>query len=912
MRRSLFILPAALLLALTLLLAWPALPGLPGSVARADTPGSSCPISTVNDASAACYVVTTPLRAAAITMDGQNTGGEWAGAPSKTLTGDFSGTIQFMRQGDDVYLFLQATDSDDNGDADHFIITFDPRHNLAAVEDDRGFRINRNNANHEQITFPGGVETNNPWVPGAGQLAIFNTPASWSAEVRIGAAELGAPDLPALMGFAVRAVDNGAETYWPPAANYFEPAEWPLLKTRFPLEYMLVLDHSGSMLSNDRWTNATKATNILVNTMSILRDVAVDGGAQYFLDQAGVITFGWPCGSPASISALVKPAATVGSFPVGDYLGAPPPVGVPQGSTCTPIGDGLNLAFTTLDAGNPNRPTKRVALLMSDGMHNIPAGQVPLQPSHLGYSPCAAMGWPCPPGTVSNVRVDTVALGNDNVVDTALLQNIAIRYGGADNQYQLADTPDELTNVFINSIDDLYQMNIAAYTGAGNDLLGAGAAIGTGNRKAVFIAFWNTPAQAEAVTVQLANGTNVPCSDSAADTTVGFAMCMIDNPAGDTYRMRAAGGGAFANLPNGAWAIVDLDQRARFAIDQPVPGTGEPMLLTADLNDRGIPMSAANGYDVQVTARREKPDEGLGTFLATTLEGCERVETPPFKGIPDDLLKFLLGQKRPLQGGVINVAAFGQGPSITSSSVNRDPLAPAYLLAQQLFRQCEIDGLKRSDQDLVLVDDGTSGDLVADDGVYSLQVVPDVEGSETYIFQVEAKTPDGDLVHRTRRLSKYVRAEVDLDASTTDIIDVTNLGANQVTLYTVTPRDPFGGYLGPGRGGEILFTTSAGDWYSPIIDFNNGIYGRLLIWDREKHDPVIDLVVQDETTNPDIKDPDTPDPRPTPCPVVTPEPTVTPTPEPGHPPVNCFGLLFGALLVSLVLGARSIALGRLV
>lgn len=844
--------------------------------AYADPPPGVCTLTTVNDLNNACYTVTAVKRSPSITIDGQNTGGEWSNAPQKTFIGSFDGTVQFLKQGNDLYFLLRSNDTINQNDADHFLLFFDPLHNHSTTTDDRTFRINRNNAGHS-ITQGG---TENPWTPGAA-LAIKDNGGFWTAEVRLTTADLASPDLPPLMGFAARAIDNtSTRTYWPEAAVQTNPATWANLKTRYPIEYMLVLDQSGSMLNENRWTSTVAASNYLANAMSIVREAAVGEGATlYFDDRLGVVTYGWNISSNSDISVTAKPLTSIGGFPRDNYIAAAPPVSAPLSSTWTPIGAGLNKGFTELNAIDPNRQTERVMLLLSDGLHNQPTAQTPLLPSYLGYNPCSGVAvWACPPGTSSNVLVNTVAVGSDSTADTALLQNIAHRYGGERRAYQISAVgqAETLKEIFITSLEDLYQLNLLARsvngtaTPPGSDLTGGGISVGTNNRKLVFVLSWDTPTNASTFTIQRRNTvtdpwTTVPCDQSGSSTSVGFAMCLVNNPQAGFWKAVNPG-----NPSQSQYLLVDLSLRARFAIDDRVHGTGVPLLLTANLNDRGIPISSDRGYSATVTATRERPEESLGDFLTTrSLDRCAAIRQPTLPNIPPDFFKQLLGQNAPRLGGVLVYPQFSQPPipvpRATTTQVV-DVSKASFLLANRLFNVCDKSELRRAQEELQLVDNGTQGDQIANDGIYSRAIEPKLEGSEVFRFNAVGKTPTGESFTRTRLLSRYIRTEVSLPNSKVTAVNYPNVIDRMLTLHSVIPQDALGRYLGPGHGDQVMFVANGGDWISPIIDFNNGIYGRVLGYDRNQTPPKIDPIVQGKSTNPDYNDPYQPNPPVQPCP----------------------------------------------
>ncbi len=279
------------------------------------------------------------------------------------------------------------------------------------------------------------------------------------------------------------------ETFWPPTAgDPFDSDNWANLKTRFPIEYMMVLDHSGSMLSFGRWESAVSAANILANTLVTLRDPAFD-------DKVGVVTFSSNCSNHAPQSAVAKRLSSVtGTFP-GDYIGNPPAIVAPVPNNCTPIGAGLKLAFgpTALDIGNAAKKTERVALLLSDGLHNSPPAEVPLEPGDIIPGDPCPLNWdPCP-AFVPNVQVNVVAVGSDTTVPVTLLDNIRKRYAGSvfPNSYNISPDPEPLKEFFLGTLDDVYKVNSIPLNGGTTNQFD----LNTNERRLIVVLSWDDRAR---------------------------------------------------------------------------------------------------------------------------------------------------------------------------------------------------------------------------------------------------------------------------------------------------------------------------------------------------------------------------------------------------------------------------------
>jgi len=818
----------------------------------ADHPASTCPpegMKTVNSPSDNnCITVTALHSAQPIEINGYISGSEkWEDAPLKDLSGSISGKIRFMRSVENLFFLISVNDNDDNlNNGDRIELYFDPLHNHNNIVDDKQVIMNRNNQNNS------GVQTGNLSIVDAKGTAATGTactspcvipdfPSGWSAEVRLTGQDLGVSDLSMIMGFKVVIVngDTSSKISWPDPEPP-SPATWANLKTRYPIQYMIVLDQSGSMLGQSKWDNAKQAVNFLANTMAIFRDAA------YFDDKLGVTTFSWDYGANVDETTVPKSLLTVPAFPVGNYADSiPPPL------NCTPIGKGIDMAFapSNLDASVPTvtKERERVVLLLSDGLHNSDdshncgSPDMPiLLPSLLSYDPCPGTpGWDqCTDGT-NNVQINTVAFGKDWGVDTALLQNITNRFEGQmfEGTYTITTNPEELKLFFIESLGELYQMNLISDPA---NLTPTEFQMNSNEKRLVVIESWSNAADATLIRLQRKDTAASPWNDvdcsypTQSDTAVGYGICIVDNPDVGIWRARDNAGNPVTS--NSQFALIDLNLRARFAIDRQVHGTGRDIILTADLKEAGVPVTNdPTNHQVKVTVNIKRPGEGFGSYVSTrTLDRCE-AQPPALPPIEQDV-DLMKDPGRPTIPTPIPIPS----PSM------QDPKPARFMKIDTLFKLCEKEELVFVEEPgIELHDDGTHGDVTPDDGIYTLRFDnTQYEGSYVFRFKATGISPSGSAFSRGKNVAEYLRVEVDPGETDFDWREYQRKDNIVVGQFYAIPRDRFGGYWGPGYPEQIRFKTSAGSFITSVVDHNNGIYSQMLRYDESKEHPVVSAIGQ--------------------------------------------------------------------
>jgi len=818
----------------------------PTLLADNNTPSNTCVHTIVNDANNDCYTLTPPF-SDAVVIDATEGAGEWSSAKIKTLAGSaavpITGEIKFLHGADAIYLFIHVTDNS-NDPTDQVRIFVDPLHDHGSTTDDIEFRIKRNQASlseHRKITSSGDVA----WPPSSSTFMLNTTnPGDWTIEVRLTATELAVNDLPSILGIGIQVESNAGgslndSAVWPRSFISGDPANtWANLKTRYPYDFMIVLDKSGSMLDQEKWEHAKKATNFLANTMPLFVEPS------YFEDRLGLVGFLWPCSSSSDGSGVDIPLTTVSSSFPGDITA---PVSPPISNNCTPIGEGLLTAFNEMNTGlSVEVERQRIALLLSDGKHNRPTDKVPLVADHMQcvstnnppgcYDPCPGFddgtGWGTCPGDVeSNINVSTIAFGHDSGVDPDLLTAIKNRYlGQFETTYDISDNQFQIIEKFIDTLDEMYEMDFPTPPVD----VGTSFPVAEGNEKLVVVGAWEnvtgtSPLALQFQPVSPPGWVDQPCSTHDEESAIGFAVCTVNNPQAGEYRVVSPSPPLPppATDPDKIYTMVDLNVRARFAIDRSTHGTGQDLVLTAELKEKGQPVLNDDSHPVYVNVVIDRPMEGSGSFLALTKvvkfnTGVICVVEDP--SLPDD----------PGQSGSV--------PSVGTT----DKPSPRLQRLEDLLRKCNRI-LKRDPTPLNLYDDGTHGDAAPGDGIYTLAFDgTNYEGSYVFRFNVDGTTASGNKFTRSKRFAEYVRLEVDASESESGSRIISQQGNTVEEEFYIIPRDRFGGYLGPGYGYLVQFSATAGQFASGLVDYNNGIYSRTLRYNSSES-PKVSAVVQGKT-----------------------------------------------------------------
>ncbi|SET51838.1 hypothetical protein SAMN05216326_13223 [Nitrosomonas marina] len=672
---------------------------------------------------------------------------------------------------------------------------------------------------------------------------------TWIAEVKVTAADLGFGYIPSIIGLHIRVLTNNESPtagVFPPGISSAAIASWANLKTRNPINYALVLDRSGSMEDSidgstknfERWNSAIIASEIFSQLYFAMR-------SPYFNDKIGVVTYTTASGGFFSCSGATPQSSLIGgslqnlsSISVDGFVTST--LGSLQPTGCTPIKDGLNTAFAGLDDGD----AERIALLLSDGFHNVPSTNYDATPYVF-------------PGslTQSDFEVNTVVLENepDTGADTNLMQDISNDFGGFASAYINAVSKEELVAAFVENLFGHLYLNQTQFNGT------AQFTVNNNEPRLVVMLVWHsTVASDRGFRLQRPDNSIIDTTDSSyhhfRDTTLGYELAyyVVDNPPAGTWQSIGLVSNT-AEVADNNLAIFDPTIYAQFNAKR----QGQDILLQVSLQENGKPITEP---DAEVTMGVERPDEGLGTFASTFTSKCQSVppNIPPIINVRD----IISGKNPPAGNIVITSQPAGSTSFATTTTVNpnttsmaavtngdqnrlTDTLPPHMIKVQRLLEICEKDGFNRSENNLKLYDDGSHGDATAGDGIFSLLYQDaDKEGTYNFAFLAKGKAPSGSEFTRQKNLSYHKSVIVDSTTTAFDsrVISVTDKLVHKE--YYIVPMDNKHEYLGPGHAPEVKFFVTGAIPIGQTIDYNNGFYSQVVAYDPAAGEPIVTPVVQ--------------------------------------------------------------------
>jgi hypothetical protein len=534
------------------------------------------------------------------------------------------------------------------------------------------------------------------------------------------------------------------------------PALAATYKGRNTFDVALVLDKSGSM--NDLPPGAQsgpKKIDILksaiqnfVGQWEVL-DAPPGGGAEYSGDRMGLVFFD-SSAQPQTLVGADPPANFFlprGGASAWDTIISQANALVPGNSTS--IGAGINEGMSQWKA-DPKNDLNLVVI--TDGMQNTAPLIAPTATGFLGLAPVAAL-----PQELRKrfVPIQTIAFGTPAQVDDTLLRNISLETSGISYQ---AITSATMFDAFGMTLVAILKGNTAAMgTRVIDTLTGAGPSaavpvtVDLSPQRVVFSVQWAPPARQMLDLDVYPPGANVPALPTSSKKTPQASIQAFDMNQG---------------FKGGAWSVrVKRDLKSAEAV---------PYLLNVIFLEKHL------DYQFSLENLHAVTGDPLGIHVLVDWDG------KPLAGLPAGAIKVRVQRQPDGMGNVLhasNIKTPG-GNTVTPTGDIQTPFD--FKIAA--IGQPLIDSTTPKDVAVIpLTDQGR--------GFYGA-TFPSTATPGTYVFEavLDWDVPLTGHVVRQERLEEDVKPRADSAATA-----ITLTGdAFGVWTLTITPRDRYGNYFGPG------------------------------------------------------------------------------------------------------------------
>ncbi len=478
----------------------------------------------------------------------------------------------------------------------------------------------------------------------------------------------------------------------------------------------------------------------------------------------------------------------------------------------------------------------RAVVLLSDGKHNTPS------PASVGDAATEAMLTTLGAGTADPTQVYAINFAGPGEGDIPLLQEIADRTdpnstAGASSQFYdatatLANPGLGLTPIYEKILADVLNLSIGVDP---IDFINFGETrsffqgVNDHDRKVTFVISWQ-PGEAPLIAEVFDSSGNAiaPTEDGVTVITessylifsVGGAalaasgrigpnswrvdvshrpfqcpptrVCVTDGIGNDDVIITDDDVGGGEGQLYQYSSIIDSGLKFNAWVDRETYRVGDTVRLFAEVAEGRRPILGLKQIEVLV----EAPGDGLGNWFAENIVDPKSLSTIPT-----------------VQDG--------------------ESLSPVFRKSLYLTRVAGIAHPARlSQRRIMLFDDGTNGDVAADDGVYS-NTFSDTrkEGAYNFNFRVAGSTRYGYPFNREDFIQKHLQVRPVGEAI---LVDAVFVGSDQRPIYdfSVVPKDLFGNFVGPGRGSSVVLKPSTGQFIGSLIDNLDGSYSQNLLLDQ--------------------------------------------------------------------------------
>jgi hypothetical protein len=564
---------------------------------------------------------------------------------------------------------------------------------------------------------------------------------------------------------------------------------------RGPVDVALVLDYSGSMLSNACATCQPKL-NVLKDAVEIFMQLWK--GLAVTNDRIGTVYFRTNVGQYQEGGNMLLPVIDKTDAIIADVRAQ-----TTTGSELTALGGGLQSAINQLTTAT--RP--RNIILFTDGMQNVDPGVVypglGIQDGQFGPNSNISA---TTPATVLNpalgIKVNTIGVGATD----AFVGQLADIANGTNGLTKITTAPDEeLRRFFVEELVDVlrnYSPQLVTYRKGAAPLDGGTTETVDINYSPKKVIFKTSYQRGDELSISIFKGkTNV--TRMAQVTSGGFyrihsfgfdKLALMQGPAfqGPWQVLLRSGG----NKPVQYELAAIADESAlkyNLSLGAGPHKVGQPLRIKAQTLVDGVPLTEG----VTVTARVDRPGQGIGTLLSKA-------------NMPADNGNIL---EPGLSTGARKFTLLARDPAFVSS------LRPVF-------------------NELPLT-------VAADHSFETDFTNTTVPGTYTVTYTIKGNHPNTGPFERVEQRAVALRfTAFDLNASA---VRVTKGRADKGTIYTwvFTPKDRYGNWLGPDYA-HLLQASSPDGTIKQVKDMGNGTY-EIQVFTAGANRPSLKLGLYNET-----------------------------------------------------------------
>lgn len=599
------------------------------------------------------------------------------------------------------------------------------------------------------------------------------------------------------------------------------PADWvtPPPGTnngRHALDVILVLDESGSMggivpidLDPPPWDIKMDVMKWAVEQFIDEWNIESTGVPD---DRLGVVMFTTPSVTPLDFSGdfFVERGTLPATDPAHPWNDIKAAVNGRSPGNLTPLGDGIRMAIDNWKADPKNDLS---IVLMTNGMQNagnmVEWGDVTLgQMPELLYLYDTTAAAPVPLRDHCAL-IQTIGVGAPGSVQDQLLNAISEQTGG------ISDL------VAVNMVDTAFK-NTLVDTLKGNTLEIASRIFSTLNsgdeksdphevelnpsvKQAIFVLGWRKWGDALNLEIYNPDSSTTPITPAKNLDNPFYTIQAVDIPdegSPGLWSVKVVRRGTNDSSIGYHLSIYVVEEKFSYRIDFSKIdfGTGEEIILQAELSEEGVPLK---NQQEAVKVDVYRPSTGLGSLMNA------------------------------------------RDVSLSQTPQGTDPDDPYSQKLNKLLQNKELRRLIEPVKDLktyILYDSGNfseHGDKEADDGIYSMKYTKTkVPGQYKFKVTLDTTTTKSGKIYRVEEIKTVVKVKV-ADPDKSEIYQ-DKLPGNK-RLITIIPEDRFGNFLGPGFEKNITVESSVGT-PSAIQDKKvNGTYTTILSNVSPDADPIFTI-----------------------------------------------------------------------